>query len=85
MTELKNATEIIIKYGVLPVLIVNVWWINTELQEVKEKMYECFDDKEVILKNKVTNNSSNVFYIKPRLDAVLPTKKQEEKREEVLC
>ena len=77
--SLKNLLEIIIKFGVLPVLIINVYWLNTKLADVEEKMYDCFDDREMILKNHVSKeNNRSKSISKTLIVAVLPSNNEEE-------
>jgi hypothetical protein len=73
MKEFKDTLDLVIKFGVIPVLMINVWWLNSELSEVKEKMYDCFDEKETILRNRTTDNrsTSNVKYLSV---AIIPEK-----------
>ena len=79
MSDLKNLLEIIIKFGVLPVLIINVYWLNTKLADVEEKMYDCFDDRETILKNRVSKENNRSRSIsKTLIVAVLPSNNEEE-------
>ena len=77
MADMKEFLDSIIKYGGYPILLVWVWTLDKEQEEIKDKLYECFDDKELILKNKVTTNDNKIFYVKPLMLAVL-TKEQDE-------
>lgn len=76
MKEFKDILDLTIKFGVVPILMINVYWLNSELGEVKEKMYDCFDDKETILRNRTTNNSNKGSF--NHFIAILPTKEKDE-------
>lgn len=78
MAEFKVYLEAIGKYGVIPVLILWVWKLDKEQQEMKEKMFECFEDKEDILKNRMSSHDKKTLYIKPYMVAILPCKKENE-------
>lgn len=73
MKELKDTLDLVIKFGVIPILMINVWWLNSELGEVKERMYDCFEDKETILRNRTTNNNEKKEPSLNWLVAVLPS------------
>jgi hypothetical protein len=77
MADLKEFFEAIVKYGVLPIFCVWVWQQDREIEEIKTKMYECFDDKEDILKNKISNDTNKKSYIMPYMVAVLPCKEHD--------
>jgi len=78
MAEVKEYLDAIAKFGVIPILVVWVYKLDTDQQEIKEKLFECFDDKEDILKNRFSSHNKKTLYIKPYMVAVLPCKKQED-------
>lgn len=74
--EIKAILELIKTYGVRGILILCLIWMNNRLNTVEEKMFDCFDDRETILKNRsVENKPKALFLIKPMMVAVLPSKK----------
>lgn len=82
MAEIKEFCEAIIKYGGYPILLIWVWQLDAEQEEMKNKMFECFEDKEDILKNRsISNRNKDTFYIRPIMVATLPTKCHETKEE----
>ena len=78
MAEFKVYLDAIAKFGVVPILVIWVYKLDKEQQEMKEKLFDCFDDKEDILKNRMSSHDKKTLYIKPYMVAVLPCKKQNE-------
>jgi hypothetical protein len=77
MAEFKVYLDAIAKFGVVPILCMWVYKLDKEQTEIKEKLFDCFDDKEDILKNRMSSHDKKTIYIKPYMVAVLPCKKNE--------
>ena len=75
MTNINTYLDAIAKFGVIPILIVWVYKLDQEQQEIKVKLFDCFDDKEDILKNRFSKKENKTLYVKPYIVAVLPNKK----------
>lgn len=83
MAELTGVLDAIIKYGGYPILLIWVWNLDAEQTEMKEKMFDCFQDKEDILKNRITNHENKTLFIKPYMVAVLPCKQNNNDDEDI--
>lgn len=78
MADFKEYFDAIAKFGVIPILVVWVWKLDSEQQEIKEKLFDCFDDKEDILKHRFSKYDKKTYYVKPYMVAVLPCKKEDD-------
>ena len=66
MTDLVN---IVTKHGVTGVLCVCLFWMNSRLSEVEERLYECYDEATHM---KAAVPSSKMIISKDNLVAILP-------------
>jgi len=82
MTNINTYLDAIAKFGVIPILIVWVYKLDQEQQEIKYKLYDCFEDKEYILKNRLSKKENKTLYIKPYMVAVLPCKNKNKNHED---
>jgi hypothetical protein len=81
MANINTYLDAIAKFGVIPILIVWVYKLDQEQQEIKVKLFDCFDDKEDILRNRFSNKDNKTLYVKPYMVAVLPCKNKNNKYE----
>ena len=67
MTDLVN---IVTKHGVTGVLCVCLFWMNSRLSEVEERLYECYDEathmKAALPSNKMIISKDNLVAILPK-------------------
>jgi len=67
MTDLVN---IVTKHGVTGVLCVCLFWMNSRLSEVEERLYECYDEathmKAALPSNKMIISKGNLVAILPK-------------------
>jgi hypothetical protein len=68
MTE---AFEIIKKHGVLGVLCVWLFFMNSRLSTVEAKLYDCYDDK-IVMQHQANNS---IIHLPERIIAILPDDK----------
>lgn len=78
MPEFKVYLDAIAKFGVVPILVIWNYKLDKEQSYIKEKMFDCFQDKEDILKNRMSSHDKKTLYIKPYMVAVLPCKEKKE-------
>jgi len=74
MANINTYLDAIAKFGVIPILVMWVYKLDKDQQDIKDKLFECFDDKEDILKNRFSSHKKNTLYVKPYMVAVLPCK-----------
>jgi hypothetical protein len=73
--ELGSTLEAIKKYGINALMGVALIWMNSRMDKVESKLYECYDDQKdlYIRSNSLrTNNKRDNNITKPILVAVLP-------------
>jgi hypothetical protein len=74
--ELGSTLEAIKKYGVNALMAVALIWMNSRVDKVESKLYECYDDqKDLYIRSNLVrnNNRHNNSFTKPILIAVLPS------------
>lgn len=81
MADFKMYLDAIAKFGVVPILVIWNYKLDKEQSYIKEKMFDCFQDKEDILKNRMSSDNKKTLYIKPYLVAVLPSKENQKEDE----
>lgn len=67
MTDLVN---IVTKHGVTGVLCVCLFWMNSRLSDVEERLYECYDEathmKAAVPSNRMIISKNNLVAILPK-------------------
>jgi hypothetical protein len=65
---MKEIIDIGMKYGVTGFLAINLYWMNERLQNVENKLYNCYENN-MIMNSKAADD---FFIKKPEILAVLP-------------